>query len=94
MKELSSKVYQYAFINLGEAFKRFFKGLSKYPKFKCKGKNDRFTIDNSGKPIRLGGLIHKLPFIKWVRTFEPLPDCLTKKVTEKKRDASPVVYDG
>ncbi|MEA5541138.1 transposase [Limnoraphis robusta Tam1] len=85
MKELSSKVYQYAFINLGEAFKRFFKGLSKYPKFKCKGKNDRFTIDNSGKPIRLGGLIHKLPFIKWVRTFEPLPDCLTKKVTIYKK---------
>lgn len=85
MKELSSKVYQYAFINLGEAFKRFFTGLSKYPKFKCKGKNDRFTIDNSGKPIRLGGLIHKLPFIKWVRTFEPLPDCLTKKVTIYKK---------
>ena len=46
MSELSSKVYQYALINLGEAFKRFFKGLSKYPKFKCKGRNDRFTLDS------------------------------------------------
>ncbi|AOX00404.1 transposase [Moorena producens PAL-8-15-08-1] len=85
MRELSSKVYQYAFINLGEAFKRFFKGWGKYPRFKCKGKNDRFTIDNSGRPIRLGGLIHNLPFLKQVRTFEPLPDCLTKKVTIYKK---------
>ena len=85
MNELSSKVYQYAFINLGESFKRFFKGLGKYPRFKCKGVEDRFTIDNSGRPIRLSGLCHKLPFIKWVRTFEPLPDCLTKKVTIYKK---------
>ncbi len=85
MSELSSKVYQYAFINLGEAFQRFFKGLGKYPRFKCKGRNDRFTLDNSGRPIRLGGLIQNLPFIKRVRTFEPLPDCLTKKVTIYKK---------
>ncbi len=85
MSELSSKVYQYAFINLGEAYKRFFKGLGQYPRFKQKGRNDRFTIDNSGKPIRLGGTCHKLPFIKWVKTFEPLPDCLTKKVTIYKK---------
>ncbi|NEO80277.1 transposase [Moorena sp. SIO4G3] len=85
MRELSSKVYQYAFINLAEAFKRFFKGWGKYPRFKCKGRNDRFTIDNSGRPIRLGGLIHNLPFLKQVRTFEPLPDCLTKKVTIYKK---------
>ena len=85
MSELSSKVYQYAFINLGEAYKRFFRGNGKYPRFKCKGRNDRFTLDNSGRPIRLGGLIHSLPFIKQVRTFEPLPDCLTKKVTIYKK---------
>ena len=46
MKNLSSRVYQYAFINLGEAFKRFFQGLGKYPKFKKKGSSDSFTIDN------------------------------------------------
>ncbi len=69
----------------GGSYKRFFKGLSKYPKFKCKGRNDRFTLDNSGRPIRLGGLIQNLPFIKQVRTFEPLPDCLSKKVTIYKK---------
>ncbi len=81
MSELSSRVCQYAFINLGNAFKRFFQKLNKYPRFKLKGKNDRFTFDNGGRPIRMGGTCHQLPFIKWVRTFEPLPDCLTKKVT-------------
>ncbi|MDT9191233.1 MAG: transposase, partial [Limnospira sp. PMC 894.15] len=55
MSELSSKVDQYAFINLGDAFKRFFKGISSYPKFKKKGYHDSFTLDNSGKPFKLSG---------------------------------------
>ncbi|RQH29329.1 transposase [Okeania hirsuta] len=80
MKNLSSKVYQYAFINLGEAFKRFFKGLGKYPKFKKKGRSDSFTIDNCGKPIELNGWSHKLPFIGWVKTYEPI-EATTKKIT-------------
>lgn len=40
MSELSSKVYQYAFINLGDAFKRFFNKLGGYPKFKKKGRHE------------------------------------------------------
>lgn len=85
MSKLSSKVYQYAFINLGEAFLRFFKKLGGRPNFKKKGKDDSFTVDNSGKVIRLVGLRHKLPFIGWVRTHEALPDCTTKKVTLSKQ---------
>lgn len=81
MSELSSRVYQYTFINLSEAFNRFFKGLTKYPNFKKKGRHDSFTLDNCGKPIRLGGIKSKLPFLGWVSTFEPMPDCETKKVT-------------
>jgi putative transposase len=81
MSELSSKVYQYAFINLGDAFKRFFKKLGGYPKFKKKGRHDSFTIDNSGSPIKLGGTRHKLPFMGWVSTYEALPECVVKKVT-------------
>ncbi|MDJ0519246.1 MAG: RNA-guided endonuclease TnpB family protein [Trichodesmium sp. MO_231.B1] len=80
MKRLSSKVYQYAFIHLGEAFKRFFQGLDKYPRFKKKGRSDSFTIDNSGKPIELNGWNHKLPFIGVVRTYEPI-EATTKKIT-------------
>ncbi|WP_094672598.1 RNA-guided endonuclease TnpB family protein [Hydrocoleum sp. CS-953] len=80
MKNLSSKVYQYAFRNLGEAFKRFFQGLGKRPRFKKKGKSDSFTIDNSGKPIELNGWNHKLPFIGMVKTYEPI-EATTKKIT-------------
>ncbi|NEP41729.1 MAG: IS200/IS605 family element transposase accessory protein TnpB, partial [Okeania sp. SIO2H7] len=71
---------QYAFINLGEAFKRFFQGLGKHPRFKKKGKHDSFTIDNCGKPIELNGWNHKLPFIGIVKTYEPV-EATTKKIT-------------
>ena len=81
MSEVSSRVYQYAFINLGEAHTRFFKKLGDKPVFKKKILHDSFTVDNCGKPIRLGGLKHKLPFIGCVKTYEPLPECVTKKVT-------------
>ncbi|NEN96110.1 MAG: transposase, partial [Moorea sp. SIO3I7] len=81
MNQLSSKVYQYAFISLGVAYKRFFKGLGGYPKFKKKGRNDSLTIDNSGKSIKLSGIRHKLPKLGWVKTYEPLPQITTKKIT-------------
>lgn len=81
MSEVSSRVYQYTFINLAEAYTRYFKKLGDKPVFKKKGNHDSFTIDNCGKPIRLGGLKHKLPFIGWVKTYEPLPECVVKKVS-------------
>ncbi|GFZ95262.1 hypothetical protein CYANOKiyG1_06330 [Okeania sp. KiyG1] len=62
MKNLSSKVYQYAFINLGEAFKRFFKGLGKYPRFKKKGKSDSFTIENQWKTNRIKRMESQITF--------------------------------
>jgi putative transposase len=83
--ELSSRVYQYAFISLGDAFKRFFQKLGGYPNFKKKGLHDSFTLDNTGRPIRIGGLRHKLPFIGWVRTHEALPEYTPKKVTISKQ---------
>ncbi|GGA49675.1 hypothetical protein CYANOKiyG1_68900 [Okeania sp. KiyG1] len=62
MKNLSSKVYQYALINLGEAFKRFFKGLGKYPKFKKKGRSDSFTIENQWKTNRTKRMESQITF--------------------------------
>ncbi len=83
MSELSSKVYQYAFINLGDAYERFFKGLAEYPKFKKKYHHDSFTLDDGGgeRLIKIGGYKHKLPFIGWVETWEELPEYQVKKVT-------------
>ncbi|MGB3206280.1 MAG: RNA-guided endonuclease TnpB family protein [Crinalium sp.] len=81
MKELSSRVYQYAFLNLQNAFSRFFKKLAESPRFKKKYQSDSFGLDNCGQPIKLSGLRHKLPFIGWVKTFEALPEGVTKKLT-------------
>ena len=79
---LSSKIYQYAFINLDDAYKRFYKGLAKYPRFKKKGRSvNSFTIDAGGKPIIFGGQKHNLPFFKQIKTYESLPICATKKIT-------------
>ena len=79
-QKLSSRVYQYCFQDLDNAFKRFFAGAG-YPNRKKKFVDDSFTIDNCGKLIPVGGVRTKLPFIGWVSTREPLPDCQTKKVT-------------
>lgn len=80
--QLSSRVYQYAFQELDNAFKRFFKlkGTG-YPKFKKKGINDSFTLDNGGKWIPLGSTRIKLPFMGFVSTYEAVPECQVKKVT-------------
>ena len=80
--QLSSRIYQYAFIDLDEAYKRFFQGVAKYPRFKKKGRcSNSFTIDAGGKPIIISGKNHKLPFFGWLKTYESLPICATKKIT-------------
>lgn len=79
-KQLSSRVYQYCFKDLDAAFKKFLDGGG-YPKFKKRGINDTFTLDSSGRLIPIGGVKAKLPFIGWVSTFEPLPECQVNKVT-------------
>lgn len=81
MGKLYSRVYQYAFQYLGEAFTRFLQGTSEYPKFKKKWHHDSFTLEASGRYFRLGGIRHKLPFVGWVRTKEALPECPVSKVT-------------
>ena len=81
---LSSRVYQFAFRDLDNAYSRFFKGLGKFPRFKKKGKNDSFTIDAGGKLISIGGTRIKLPFIGWVNTFEGCPETAVKKITISK----------
>ncbi|NEO36345.1 MAG: IS200/IS605 family element transposase accessory protein TnpB [Moorea sp. SIOASIH] len=78
---LSSRVYQFAFRHLGEAFSRFFKGIAQHPKFKKKGRNDSFTLDNCGKLMKFSGTRLKLPCLGWVSTYEPIPEIQTKRIT-------------
>ena len=71
MYEVSKCAPQQAIIDLGTAFKRFFKGLAKYPKFKKKFINDSFYLDNLNFRLRKNGKIH-LAQIGEVRLGEKL----------------------
>lgn len=46
MLDVTKCAPQIAIMQLGDAFKRFFKGESKYPQFRKKGVNERFSISN------------------------------------------------
>ena len=57
-----------AFTNLGSAFKRFFKGQGKYPKFKKKGVRDSFYLSND--QFKLAENRIKIPKLGWVKLTE------------------------
>jgi len=70
MMEVTKCAPQIAIMQLGDAFKNFWRGRAKYPKFRRKGVHDRFAITNdqftvSGKKIRI-------PKLGWVRMKESL----------------------
>lgn len=71
LSEVSSKVAKQACIDCDNAFKRFFKKLSNFPKFKKKGIKDSFYVRyNSIKVTQRGFRCEKLGEIK---TSEPIP---------------------
>lgn len=70
MLEVTKCSPQEAIIQLGDAFKRFFKGESKYPQFRKKGKNDRFSLTND--QFKIIGRKIKIPNLGWVRMHESL----------------------
>jgi putative transposase len=81
-KGICGKVTEFAFANLNDAFKRFFRGLGEYPQFKKKDKTtEKFTLNAGGIPIKIGGKKIKLPTIGWVKTYESLPETTTSKIT-------------
>lgn len=53
MLEVTKCSPQLAIMQLGDAFKRFFKGESKYPQFRKKGVNDRFSLSNDQLKLKL-----------------------------------------
>jgi putative transposase len=73
IKDVSTKSVTHSVINANTAFKNFFKGLSKYPRFKKKDKSDvkMYFVRNSAKEIiecerhRI-----KIPSLGWVRLKE------------------------
>ena len=78
MLEVTKNAPQQAIKNVGTAFKNFFEGRAKYPKFKKKGKsNDSFRADNGPdkqhpNAVEVDGRRVKLPVIGWIKMREKL----------------------
>ncbi len=71
MLEVTKNAPQMAIIQLGEAFKHFFAGRSKYPQFKKKGKSrDSFTLTNDQFSVKASRI--RIPNLGWVRMRESL----------------------
>ncbi|MDY6992310.1 MAG: RNA-guided endonuclease TnpB family protein [Pseudomonadota bacterium] len=77
MLDVTKVAPQQAIKNLGVAFKRFFTGQGKYPRFKKKGIHDAFRADNGPaskgmNAVSISGKNIKLPKIGWIRMRESL----------------------
>ena len=70
MAEVTKCSPQEAIIQLGKAFDNFFKGRAKYPQFRRKGINDKFSLTND--QFKLIGKRIKIPNLGWVRLKENL----------------------
>jgi len=72
IKEVSSKSVKQAIIYGEKAFKNFFKGLSSFPVFKKKGKNElgAYFVKNNKKDFEFYRHKIKIPTLKFVRIKE------------------------
>ncbi|CAH0255014.1 hypothetical protein SRABI118_03071 [Massilia sp. Bi118] len=70
MLEVTKNAPQMAIIQLGEAFKNFFAHRARYPKFRKKGRDDRFSLTNDQFCVE-GKRIH-IPKLGWVKMREQL----------------------
>lgn len=70
MTEVTKCSPQEAIIQLGKAFDNFFKGRTKYPQFRKKGVNDKFSLTND--QFKLIGKKIKIPNLGWVKLKENL----------------------
>jgi putative transposase len=59
-----------AFSDLGKAYKRFFKHIGGYPRFKKKGVHDSFYLSND--QFKLSGNKIRIPKLGWVKLTEEL----------------------
>lgn len=70
MLEVTKCAPQMAIKQLGQAFKNFFAGRARFPKFKKKGRHDSFSISNDQFSIMNKKI--RIPKLGWVRTCEQL----------------------
>ncbi|MGJ5672683.1 MAG: RNA-guided endonuclease InsQ/TnpB family protein [Nostochopsis sp.] len=77
--ECSKSTPQQALMALREAWKRCFNKTSGVPKFKKKGRHDSFTLEGTVKIHGLNKI--QVPVIGVLKTYERLPQVLTKSAT-------------
>jgi putative transposase len=70
MLDVTKCAPQMAIIQLGQAFQNFFAGRAKYPTFRKKGRDDRFTLTND--QFDIDGCRIRIPNLGWVRMRESL----------------------
>lgn len=70
MLEVTKTAPQMAIIQLGEAFRNFFAGRARYPRFRKKGVHDRFTLTND--QFAVDGCRIRVPKLGWMRMNEAL----------------------
>ena len=70
MLAVTKSAPQMAIMQLGRAFENFFAGRTGYPRFRRKGRDDRFTLTND--QFRVEGRCIRIPKLGWVRMYEPL----------------------
>jgi len=70
MLEVTKNAPQMAIMELDRAFTNFFKGRTRYPTFRRKGRDDRFTLTND--QFRVAEKRIWIPHLGWVRMWESL----------------------
>jgi putative transposase len=70
MYDVGKAAVQEAVIDLGSAYRAFFEGRAKYPRFKRKDDKPSFCAANEAGTFRADGKRIKLPVIGWVRMRE------------------------
>jgi len=70
MLEVTKNAPQMAIMQLGDAFRNFWAGRAKYPKYRKKGVHDRFSLSNDLFSVK--GSRIRIPNLGWVRMREPL----------------------
>lgn len=73
MLEVTKNAPQTAIMQLGQGFKNFFERRSRYPTFRRKGRDDRFTLTNDQFRVE-ASRIH-IPKLGWLRMRECLRYC-------------------
>jgi putative transposase len=70
MLEVTKNAPQIAIMQLGRAFQNFFEKRARYPRFRRKGIDDRFTLSND--QFRVDGKRIRIPKLGWLRMRETL----------------------